>query len=216
MAFDAKLLCPLCGERQSQHTGYRYISREHIPPQSIFVDKTDDLITVPSCKECNHGTKDFDEKFKAILGLYFGYERPALWNSVRGTVRKNQKMGRSFLENTSVHLAPYGQGEMGHPAKIEAVPVNIVVKKIVRGLHWHVTKNVLPPTAQITVVLVEQRNELSPDVKAIFERFGRWLESGGGCFQAQYAIVEDQSSSIWRLRFYDEDFCTAYVEPPEG
>ena len=72
--FNFNMLCPFCGVNIVQHNGKKYISKEHVPPESIFIDKMDasGLIKIPCCTHCNNGTSKYDEQFKYLLSMQLG------------------------------------------------------------------------------------------------------------------------------------------------
>lgn len=217
-SFVPDLICPLCGIRQAlqNEKKTRNTKREHTPPKCIFTsilaENFENLITVPACEECNHGTRDADALFKVDLGIYLGSFSP-LWYSTRDSLNKNHKERNKILDNTSDSLEPYGQNNLGYRTSRSKKPFNTVIKKTIRGLHWHVTNEVLPHDAVLTINLIEQGKPILQDLKNIFDKYGQWIKRGNGAFEAQYAIATDcKFSSMWFLRFYDQDFCTVYVE----
>jgi 5-methylcytosine-specific restriction endonuclease McrA len=54
--------CTYCGE-------CRALTRDHVPPRSLFSGRPDDLITVPSCYFCNRGASKHDEYFNLVVKL---------------------------------------------------------------------------------------------------------------------------------------------------
>lgn len=210
------MLCPLCAKNKAQHNGKKYISKEHIPPQSIFIKNKENLITVPSCNACNAGTSRLDEKFKATLGLYIGRQVPKLWQETLNTLnyRNNTSYKKSVLEQISPIQIKFESFGWGHKAQIEAEPIKAVIKKIARGLHWHVTKEIVPSNNEITVYLLQQRQQAHPEIRSTLKQHGHTIITGGGDFQADYAIVTDRKySSMWLFRFYNEDCFIAIIHP---
>jgi hypothetical protein len=51
--------CAYCGRRKS-------LTKDHIPPKSLFAVWPHDLITVPSCQACNGGAAKDDEYFRLV------------------------------------------------------------------------------------------------------------------------------------------------------
>jgi len=61
MSMKPDQICYLCGKKNAT-------TRDHIPPSCLFIKpKPSDLITVPSCKDCNQYFSKDDEYFRALL-----------------------------------------------------------------------------------------------------------------------------------------------------
>jgi hypothetical protein len=181
--FDPNLICPFCGTNAVQHNGKRYISPEHVPPQSVFVDKNDKhgLITVPSCSSCNGGTSEQDERFKFQLSIQLGVDTPqkkAFWDSCRESLHHKSSWRNNVIANTSPLLMPYGQG-YGHPVALDVHPMQTVIIKIIRGLHWKVTGEVLPPTVETSINILQQGYSLDGELLAMFNKFGKSIQKCG-------------------------------------
>src|SRR5947209_12050685 len=53
-------ICAICGKLVEK------VTNDHIPPKSMFGTKPSNLITVPSCPDCNGGSSADDEYFRLI------------------------------------------------------------------------------------------------------------------------------------------------------
>lgn len=206
--FDPNLICPLCGLDKAQHNGKKYIHREHIPPQNVFTAGSQNLITVPSCNTCNAGTSGLDEKFKVSMGIYLGHKAPELWAGTLKTLnhppKKNYK--QTLLKSISPVLTPFRSSEWRHRLPIDTIPIKTAATKITRGLHWHITNEVVPSTAKISISFIKQEENCHPEVRDILNKHGKWLSTGNEAFQAQYGVAIDKKyASLWLLRFYNED-----------
>lgn len=211
--FDPNLICPLCGLRKAENNGKYYNHKEHIPPKSIFTDNKSQRITVPSCKLCNAGTSALDEEFKYSMGVYLGYKSPELWASTIRTLHKNKRLKKETFNNIS-SVPVLRNGELSYVVKMPRESILAVVKKICRGLHWHITNEIVPHDLNPEIFLIKQDANVDPDVAELLGKFGKILSTGGGNFSAQYAIVENvKYASIWNLRFYGEDCFFAAFRP---
>ena len=185
--FDPSILCPLCGIRTPQNDGKKWIAREHIPPKSLFIVGTPDLITVPSCYECNNLTSKHDLDFQHIIGLYTGRQSTPRWKKTLQSLNKNpirQKKKQTILENFSPVLIQTKAGWWGHQLKVEKQPIDIVVKKIVKGL------------------------------QDILNQYGKIHSIGNGSFSTHYAIAEDHDhASMWKLTFDQQDCFFVIIDP---
>jgi hypothetical protein len=208
--FDPNLICPLCGVESAQHNGKRYVEREHIPPKSVLISQTgtDNLITVPSCENCNRGTSNWDEEFKICLGFRLGghlsVSHPMMASAFR-SLRKNKRLREKYYEAISPILVRSPVGYV-HPAVLDEAPLNNGIRKIARGLHWHVTGEVIPPHVDPEITAVEQGRSLDAKSTQIFVEFGTVIEKCGNMFEAVWAVPNDApNSSIWLLRFCNQD-----------
>ncbi|SRR5579885_3291940 len=52
--------CAYCGRTKN-------LTKGHVPPKSLFAVRPHDLITVPSCRNCNGGAAKDDEYFRLII-----------------------------------------------------------------------------------------------------------------------------------------------------
>lgn len=215
--FDPDMLCPLCGKRKPLTNGRRWIAREHIPPKSLFVEGTSDLITVPSCGECNNRTSQHDLDFQHAIGIYTGKNSPERWQKTLRSLNKNpvrKKKKENILNNTSKVLTRTKAGWYGYKVKIEKKPVETVVKKIVKGLHWHVTGDVLPNDINVSITLLGQGENLNEELQGILNKYGNFLLTGNNSFCAHYAIAQDHNhASVWKLTFDGEDCFFVIIDP---
>lgn len=73
--------CVICGNV----VGLKSKTREHVPPQGIFVGAIDEeMLTVPCCESCNNGTSEADREFKYSPALF--YEKIAKHQTRNGSV----------------------------------------------------------------------------------------------------------------------------------
>lgn len=215
--YDPEMLCPLCGEKKPQTNGKKWIAREHIPPQSLFVDGTSDFITVPSCEECNNGTSKYDLDFQHAIGIYTGSVSVNRWKKTLLSLNKDiirKKKKHNILKNTSALLMRTNAGWWGHQLKVEKQPIEIVVKKIVKGLHWHFTGNVLPRDVNVTIKFLRQGEDLQKELQDILNQYGKIHSIGNDSFSTHYAIAEDHDhASMWKLTFDQQDCFFAIIDP---
>ena len=215
--FNPQLICPLCGINRPRHNGRRYISREHVPPKSLFLERTNNLITIPSCDKCNNGTSRHDEDFKIGMGIYLGSNMPDIWKETRHSLDKDEprrKKRNSILEKTSPVLTCSSTGRWGHKITIDRTPIDAVVKKIVRGLHWYISGIVLPSKIDLTIIMLAQDRTIHPESQNILDKFGQKIITGNGAFQAHYALVPNEPhASLWKLTLYQIDCFMIRIKP---
>lgn len=213
------LICPLCGKNKVEydHKKGKYISREHVPPQCIFIGNIpDNLITVPSCKDCNYGTHTADEEFKCILSLRLGTGTPQkkeLFDSTRKTLNKKPRLRNGYINNASSLVLPYGNRAnlFGHLMRVNGMPVRKIVTKIIKGLHWYVTKEMIPSNNQPDIYTIRQGFSVDSTIMSIFNKYGKSIKKGNQ-FETIYCVAENKT--LWLIRFYGEDcFVCSSISP---
>ena len=221
MRVDLELVCPFCAKNYVQHNGKNYINEEHVPPKCLFIHKRDKhgLITIPSCKDCNQGTSIIDEKFKINLGIYLesdSEDKEVFYGSMLRTLNHKPSWRNEILSKISDILLPYNRG-YGHPIALDSEVLYLGARKIIRGLHWRVTGEVLPASDEPTVKLLEQgSNSIKLDAKTreIFDEFGKVIEKCGDIFKVVYAVpVDCKSASMWLISFYGENVFLGFTHP---
>jgi hypothetical protein len=219
--FKPDLLCPLCGERPAENDGRRYINVEHIPPRGTFVERKDNhgLITVPSCDVCNAGTSTSDQEFQVYLSIHLGTDNDhtkSLWKNALKTTRKNKKLKRTINSNISSLLWRTSRGYL-HPVYIPSDVVERAMSKIIRGMHWYVTGEVLPKSKKVDGYYIQQGQNIPKELASLLREFGQSIARCNNQFQVVYAIVEDQPhSSLWLVCFYGQEFFWATIEDADG
>jgi len=203
-------LCVLCGNQPAT-------TREHVPPHSIFPKpKPADLITVPACSKCNHGTSREDEKFRTYLSLHVGLDTPAtqaLWsNHALRTLRHNRKLKSSIVTSMRPVYFRTGSGIItgkGYGIKWDSQAHKAIMEKIIRGLYFVHSGTVLPPGAEVKSQWLKELPKGLPD-------FATWPSgsSGGNAFQYKYSYAaEDPKHSVWVFCFYGRHWASGYTSP---
>lgn len=119
---------------------------EHIPAK-LFFDKPlpSNLITVPACHECNHGSQHEDEYLRAwLMSIQQPLSSPAMENIRQRTIRQLHRADRPGLKLTMQKAGRFRQTGVtseGHPvielfAKPERHRLGKVLVKYARGLHF--------------------------------------------------------------------------------
>ena len=90
-------------------------------------------------------------------------------------------------------------------------PAKTVIGKIVRGLHWYVTGEIIAPTIAPEIYPAFGYSAPGPILK-IMSEFGKCIQRCGNQFEAIHAVTQDgvPANSLWLFRFYGQDcFCAA-------
>lgn len=218
--FNPDLICPFCADNTVEHNGEKYISREHVPPLCIFTGHNDDLITIPSCKECNNGTSKYDIELKFALGIHLGRTSQEFWQSTRESLKKDKpsrkKRQKEIIQSIPDEITDNGFGVVGHKIPFKSKPVNIVISKICKGLHWYVSNQLLPKNCKIDINFIHRGQKLDKNISQLFDKFGQILSTGNATFKATYALpIDEINASIWLLEFYGQPCFLVTIRPDQ-
>jgi hypothetical protein len=168
-------------------------------------------LTVPACKECNHGFSFSEAHFRNIVaasGLGPSPERRELLESVLRSLRE-PKSGRRDLERLWQQMidAPVLKAD-GTPYK-QVVPhadeqVRFIARKVVRGLVHSLDGQTVIPDNRVIV-----REYIDPPEEVLDV-----LEEGycvPGHFSSHYVLIDERFAeefrqdmhSYWQIKFFD-------------
>lgn len=212
-------LCVLCGERAAT-------THDHIPPKCIYPKPRDNdmnLHTVPACRECNEWDSAADEVFKAIITIDTSHARGdggVLVDLLAGTVGKNQKIANNIFGSARRVYARSGSGIFQPAVDItfEKTHYVAVVRRIVRGLYWTETREILPRSANITVF---PSREIQPHVRDAFQEamsmpYGRLGFLNKRTVAYRNLPIGEEQTSIWGICFFSSHLVFAYVKCTTG
>jgi hypothetical protein len=190
--------CAICGVRPAT-------TQDHVPPAGIFLKpRPSDLVTVPCCRECNVEGSKWDEPFRVYLAMHVS-RHDSEWQrrfdaQVLPTARHNRKLQRKILESAEHVLLRTAAGILLGPAvsiQWDSEAHDRVVERIVRGLHFRHTGEILGGDAKVRVHFFETLNNVAPT----FEQFPLW---GIGDGQVLYKIIHHPDlplRSAWVFQF---------------
>jgi hypothetical protein len=227
MNYDKKKrtgICVYCGRR-------RRLTRDHIPPKNLFPKPLPvDLITVPSCTECNNEAAKDDEYFRMVVvmredaGRHLEAQRA--WGTVFRSLQRPEAVGlkTSLLRSLRpVSLRSPSGLYLGYKPgyTVDLDRLNRVATRIVKGLFFHERGYRLPDTHR-AFGLVDPR--LIPDeqgvkstatvLAALQTQQARTV--GNGVFSYKFLFTEDESdSSVWLMSFYENLFAIGVTLPQE-
>jgi hypothetical protein len=207
-------VCVLCGERKAT-------TREHIPPQSLFIKKPREYLVVPCCKECNNSTKLDDEYLRQVMAgaSLIGQGRNVWKNKVAPKFKDFPKTQAGLRENLTFQIVRFGAFErVIFPAmKIDAERVSKSVRKMVWGLYWFHSGRILGPTTELSVNYLDTLHGpeylRSPAVRNMVN------QTVMGVYQDPvvmntffYTGVIDQNISVWFFNIYKQSLLVAITK----
>jgi len=194
--------CVYCGEQAN--------TRDHVVPSSFFPKpKPDDLITVPSCYDCNNSYSDDEEYLRNILSiadLELDGKSKDIWiQKVKRGIRRNNKLLKELSDSLKIRDAYYGDLYLGkrYTFKANMEKINRVIKKIIKGLFYHHYGRRLSKNYRVGIFEDEQVPE---ELFGLLEQL-KTKEIGEGVFRYKHKLVtEDKNNSVWSLNFYKNNF----------
>ena len=206
-------------------------TRDHVPPKLLLPKPwTSDLITVPACRPCNAGFQPLDEYFRATLGSRLGVDESdtgvdVVERLLRALDRPGGRAISDELQDSVTMKAVFSEDGMHlgeHPAlEIDSARIDAVLKRIVRGLYWHETRQVMPGRVELRADYVPGANkELAELLAPIIARAPS--VSIGSAFRYQWRETSElRFFTAWLLTFYGTaQFAVFTVDPamrpPEG
>ena len=215
-------ICAFCGKSTE-------VTDDHVPPRNIFPKpqpREVELITVPGCIDCNHGSSNDDEKFKIYISLKSGMDAPAalkLHNSTKRTVRRNKKIRQFIADNSTPLYLPEGRGrgfsrQVVH--KFDPEPIRRVGRKIIKGLYFEHFGTSLEGKAEISLYLSEDfKMSQMLTVEDIAKDTGKYgtYQIVGNSGEFRYVFAETVGfGTSWILVFYGVSAMVGLTIPTEN
>ena len=187
---------------------------DHVPPKSFFPKpRPSNLITVPSCPDCNQGLGKDEEFFLAT----FMFSRAGV--SEAGKKLWSEKLHRMYDKNIGLkrkirdHL---NQSSMSTPSGIylgSGMSITIdekrfesVVNKILKGLYFFEYDHPIPNSAEITTIFLNLKDDFEP-VKRVAPELKFGSRTWDGIFEYRFnRLPDDASGSIWLFRFWGQAY----------
>lgn len=195
--------CIYCGSKEN-------LSRDHVPPKCLFPSPApSNLITVPSCEQCNKSFSMDEEYFRVIITSLSGTEQhpdaKKLFETkiVRGLERRPKLASKVMSTVVPIDLYSGDKKIVTAPAyDVNKPEFNRVIVKILRGLLFYETG--LIPTTEYVVKwnVLDKPLPLPPK---LFEALKSCPVNsfGNGVFRYQVYITPRGPGSFWMLSFYD-------------
>jgi hypothetical protein len=193
--------CYLCGEHLAAP-----INVDHVPPKLFFPEelrKGLNLLTIPTHVACNEAWRMDEEYFVHTL-LPFARETQSGDAAIRQSFRKYRDGGNVPLVNMVMDEFKHVVGGVHLPANrvakmIDSNRFHDVLYKIIRGLHFHHTGEILAPHWSLTYTVTAPR-ETPPDFFVAYAESGRGLSRGK--YPSIFAYVFDKFPDVNDLHFW--------------
>jgi hypothetical protein len=214
--------CYLCGKPLGAP-----INVDHVPPSMFFAKelrkryKLTKLITIPVHAGCNTAWQMDEEYFVSTLLPFV--RGSASGNALWADWRRRLKRGRGWpLANVVLQEFKHEIGGVHLPASkvakhIDPKRVWGVVWKIIRGLHFHHTGQILPTHWEFAATITAP-GENPPDAFVSYAQSGL-MESRGeyqGVFAYTFKIFRQPDFlHYWALNLWDRIIMTAVFHDPE-
>lgn len=205
--------CVICGLRPAT-------TDDHVPPKGIFPKPRPsdlDLITVRTCLSCNNNTSVLDEVFKVFIGIVGGHgpEGEKMYKEYTSRTLQHNRRLKSEIAST-IHDEWVETPEGVSLGKRPAVEINShahdqIIEKIIRGLHFHHTGEIIADHADINV-----NWDHSGLTRDMYNMFVGWPTCvvGGGQFIYKYMVSpHDPFTSVWIFRFFSRVWSNGTVLP---
>ena len=204
-------------------------TRDHIPPQAIFSNpKPTNLITVPACKRCNHGSTLDDEYFRWFVTTSSS-DMPKAQKLVLERILKRSKKRPALLQGfmkKTIKVDVFSQGGLfikQVPAlKYDRTRVKNIIEKTIRGLYWHKKKQAFDDKyTEIKFVLYLPPPNKQPPFppedcqKALLSSPLNIIGDGKTFAYHYYTDPENDRITIWLLLFFEITGILAMTFPKE-
>jgi len=195
--------CVLCGIRSSTMTS------DHLPPQCIYPPpRTEnmELHKVPACEICNNAAAKHDEEFKVVLSFLTGefQDKPDnVISSLAKTIGHNDRIAHQIFSTRQRGYADRGSGILERVMKLSFSDesYNFVIQRMVRGLFWRETNEIMSQDAEVTVWPLRHFNRTTAENMRdlLFSVEPRFLNNKTVVYRA---FFWDDGYSLWGIEFF--------------
>ena len=210
MAAKKSGTCIYCGK-----TGK--ITKDHVPPRAVFLGSVrGDLISVDACRRCNNSAAKDDEHFRNVVlniddVLDHSDARCLFESKIERSIRNDaqRRYWRGFRDNIKEYEVRTEAGLF--VGKVTATQysahdidrVEAVIDRIVRGLYWHETGEILSSAASTRTTWPDDFASLAPElVQFLLTLEVREIAKGAFSYR-MHRFDYDSSCAVWLLVFYD-------------
>jgi hypothetical protein len=207
------------------------LTDDHVPPEALFPKpRPSNLVTVPSCLDCNQGASKDDEYFRLMISMrhdtgdHPAVKRilPALYRSLE----KPKKRGFRQAVFNSIRTVDIMTATGIYVGAASAYNVDLprldrVAARITRGLYFHESGMRVPEDFHVKAHSLDGFDWIDSSLNAqLSDMLGRVLNStpprilGENVFAYWFQPTIDNSmASLWVLKFYERVIFFAMVVP---
>jgi hypothetical protein len=175
-----------------------------------------DLVTVPACAECNQGSSELDERFRAYLSLHVGLDSPAtktLWQRALPRICRRPSFRNQLLAQIKPVFLQSRQNILvgrGYRLPWDSSVHKAVIDRTIRGLYFHHYGGILGDRVALRT---HWFGELKPDLVEVSLDWGR-SSIGGDQFVYRFARAEDEPRhSTWLFQFHRRHWAGGHTSP---
>lgn len=180
-------------------------TQDHVPPKGLFKGLATQLITVPACATCNNGSSSEDEDLRFYISMQVGKQTPgsaALWDQgAHKSLKRKTRLRTSVIATAREIRLTDARGECVSRLAVEvpAQTYQTVFERTTRGLYFHHTGKILPPSVSVEVAPLEGVPDVSSEELRLLQQHAI---AGEACVY-RFGIAEEQpESSLWLYGFY--------------
>lgn len=204
--------CAYCGKQGVKLTG-DHVFPKSLYPASIRTTTNVPLLTIPACADCNNGWANDEAHFRNILAVSGDPNEAVneLWHSTiqRGFEQADaQKRLVDLWEQLHPVETDTGIRHAVHPASDPRFVR--VLKKIIRGLHYH--HQLWHPVPETMVEVDILRYLVPPEFEASLPNYHRVSEIVQYQFMSFKADDDTPMSSAWIFTFFENKRFIAWVQ----
>lgn len=197
------------------------VTRDHLPPESLFPKpRPSNLVTVPSCLECNNSASKDDEYFRLTLSIRHNAKRPLAKQvadtALRGLARDEHTLFRNNffqgVREVDIMTADGKYAGRGGSYSVDHARLGKVATRIIRGLYFHHYGNALPTWCEVDTWCEDGLIGVDDNTIQLLQSYALLLhqspplEIGDGVFKYWHRLADGNDHnycSIWLLEFYE-------------
>jgi hypothetical protein len=212
---------------------------DHVPPRCIYGDLTNgppvNLLTVPSCEQCNHPESKDDTYFRDAIALMASRHEEGFPTNVRDAIHRSlHHAGSNFATPMGGMLADAKRAWTfadasfplllpGQAFRISWTRVKRTLDRIVRGLYWLERGEPVSAELEIAVLGDRERERFKRHQEELFDEIARSSLQGSKksvhpevfAYSVNFTM-EDPRIGVFLFVFYRKVIFMALVGPPDG
>lgn len=205
--FPAGTPCAYCN-------ALKKITEDHVPPKCLFGKGASDLITVPSCADCNGSFSQDEECFRDMLAkdqnILLSHDgKTVSEKAVSAFQNHGDNKKNKVRSGFGVYVDP--DGVKYHNFSVDddsKTSIKKVVSKCVKGLFWHENKESLPLGYEVETRWYNQTNARIMNDHAIM--YSLCKKNGFRSVRSpafKYGFFNaDKHKTCWILQFYESSY----------